>query len=138
MMISQWLYNHRIFKRLAKALIRLRQCAGLSDALLVVHTTLLEISSRDSFNCTFFVMQSARFGREKERADCFNFFQIHSSVKGLYALKTSCFSLKLHGFVCDCGMSSFWNILIYARVETLKTAIRSESCLYQDAGVSGV
>ena len=41
--------NHRIFKRLAKALIRLRLCAGCSEALLVVQTTLLEISCCDSF-----------------------------------------------------------------------------------------
>ena len=40
---------HRIFKRLAKALIRLRVCAGWSKALLVVHTTLLEISCRGSY-----------------------------------------------------------------------------------------
>ena len=34
----------RIFKRLTKALIRLRVCAGWSESLLVAHTTLLEIS----------------------------------------------------------------------------------------------
>ena len=34
----------RIFKRLAKALIRLRICAGWSEALLVAHTTMMEIS----------------------------------------------------------------------------------------------
>ena len=33
----------------AKALIRLRVCAGWSEALLVAHTTLLEISCRSSF-----------------------------------------------------------------------------------------
>ena len=36
--------QHRILKRLAKALIRLRVCAGWSEALLVAHTTLLEVS----------------------------------------------------------------------------------------------
>ena len=36
--------SHRIFKRQAKALIRLHVCAGWSEALLVVHTKLLEIS----------------------------------------------------------------------------------------------
>ena len=35
-----------IIKRLAKALIRLRICAGWSEPLLVAHTTLLEISCR--------------------------------------------------------------------------------------------
>ena len=35
-------------KQLAKALIRLRVCAGRSEALLVAHTTLLEISCRSS------------------------------------------------------------------------------------------
>ena len=44
MMISQLLNIHRIFKRLAKALIRLRVCAGWSEPKLVAHTTLLEIS----------------------------------------------------------------------------------------------
>ena len=37
-----------MFMRLAKALIRLRVCAGWSEALLVAHTTLLEISCRSS------------------------------------------------------------------------------------------
>ena len=48
MMFSQKLNIHRIFKRLAKALIRLRVCAGWSEPLLVAHTTLLEISCRGS------------------------------------------------------------------------------------------
>ena len=46
--------SHRIFKRLAKALIRLRVCAGWSEPLLVAYTTLLEISCRGSY----FVIQS--------------------------------------------------------------------------------
>ena len=41
-MFSQWLNSHRILKWLAKALIRLRLCAGWSEALLVAHTLLLE------------------------------------------------------------------------------------------------
>ena len=41
--------KYRIFKRLAKALIKLRVCTGWSEALLVAHTTLLEISCSDSF-----------------------------------------------------------------------------------------
>ena len=40
--------SHRIFKRQAKALIRLRICAGWSEPLLVAHTTLLEISCQGS------------------------------------------------------------------------------------------
>ena len=48
MMFSQWLDTHRIFKRLAKALISLRVCAGWSEPLLVAHTTLLEISCHGS------------------------------------------------------------------------------------------
>ena len=48
MMFSQYLNNHRILKRLAKALIRLHVCAGWSEALLVAHTTLLEISCHSS------------------------------------------------------------------------------------------
>ena len=40
--------THRIVKRLAMALIRLRVCAGWSEALLVEHTTLLEILCHSS------------------------------------------------------------------------------------------
>ena len=39
---------HRIFKRQAKALIRLRVCTGWSEALLVAHTT---VGNHDSYNC---------------------------------------------------------------------------------------
>ena len=48
MVFSKWLINHRMLKRLAKALIRLRVCAGWSEALLVAHTTLLETSCTGS------------------------------------------------------------------------------------------
>ena len=44
MTFSQKLKRHRIFKRLAKALIRLCVCTCWSEALLVAHTILLEIS----------------------------------------------------------------------------------------------
>ena len=51
------LNTHRIFKRRAKALIRLRVCAGWSEPLLVAHTILLEISDEPvheiSNNVTF-------------------------------------------------------------------------------------
>ena len=40
---------HRVFERQAKALTRLRVYAGLSEALLVAHTTLFEISCTDSY-----------------------------------------------------------------------------------------
>ena len=47
---SKWcLVSSLTFKPPAKALIRLCVCAGWSEALLVAHTTLLEISCRDSF-----------------------------------------------------------------------------------------
>ena len=46
---SKLLYSHRLFKRLAKALIRLRVCAGWSEVILIAYTTLLEISGRGSF-----------------------------------------------------------------------------------------
>ena len=46
------LNTHRISKRLAKALIRPRVCAGWSEPLLVAHTTLLEISCRGSYMVT--------------------------------------------------------------------------------------
>ena len=48
MMLSQKLNSHGIFKRLAKALNRLRVSAGWSEPLLVAHTTLLEISCHGS------------------------------------------------------------------------------------------
>ena len=51
MVFSQLLNTHRILKRLAKALIRLRVCAGWSEALLIAHTTLLEISCIGSLLC---------------------------------------------------------------------------------------
>ena len=41
--------THRMFKGLAKVLIRLRVCAGWSERLLVAHTTLLEISCHGSY-----------------------------------------------------------------------------------------
>ena len=50
MMFSQKLNTHIIFKQQAKALIRLRVCAGWSEALLVPHTWLLEISCTGSFH----------------------------------------------------------------------------------------
>ena len=50
--------SHRIFKLPAKTQIRLRVCAGWSEAVLVAHTTLLEISSRGSnFNAYYNVKQ---------------------------------------------------------------------------------
>ena len=50
MVFSQKLYSHRIFKPLAKALIRLRICAGWSEPLLVAHITLLEITCHGSYH----------------------------------------------------------------------------------------
>ena len=49
MLLGQWLKSHKIFKRLVKALIRLRVCAGWSEPLLVALTTLLEIPCRGSY-----------------------------------------------------------------------------------------
>ena len=49
MVFIQSLNNHRILKQLTKALIRLRVCAGWSEALLVAHTWLLGISCTGSF-----------------------------------------------------------------------------------------
>ena len=46
---SKWCSVSSITVILAKALIRLRVCAGWSEALLVTHTTLLEISYRGPF-----------------------------------------------------------------------------------------
>ena len=53
--VSSFVNNHRILKRLAKALIRLHVCAGWSEALLVAHTTLLEISCTGSIILCFLV-----------------------------------------------------------------------------------
>ena len=49
MMFSQKLNIHKIIRRLAKALIRLRVCAGWSEPLLIAHTTLLETSCHGSY-----------------------------------------------------------------------------------------
>ena len=50
---TEWFHKNRngwhLCKRLAKALIRLRICAGWTEPLLVAQTTLLEISCRCSF-----------------------------------------------------------------------------------------
>ena len=60
MVFSQQLNNgNRILKRLAKALIRLRVCAVWSEALLVAHTTLLEISCTGS-NVIYAIVLSDR------------------------------------------------------------------------------
>ena len=53
MVLCQKLNIHRIFKRLAKAPIRLRVCAGWSEPLLVAETTLLEISCHGSNEKSF-------------------------------------------------------------------------------------
>ena len=46
--------SHRLFKRPAKAPIRLRVCAGWSEVLLVAYITLLEVSNRHSnFNAYY-------------------------------------------------------------------------------------
>ena len=52
---SIWCSVSRILKRLAKALIRLRVCAGWSEALLAAHTTLLEIAWTGSDH--FYIME---------------------------------------------------------------------------------
>ena len=65
MAFGQQLNIHRIIMRLAKALIRLRVCAGWSEPLPVAHTTLLEISCHGSI-ITFpavFIRTSSRYGR---------------------------------------------------------------------------
>ena len=46
---GQWPKSHVIFKRQAKALIRLRICAGWSEPLLVALTTLLESTCCGSY-----------------------------------------------------------------------------------------
>ena len=50
MISSQQLNTHIIFRRQAKALIRLRVCIGRSEALLVAHTKLSEISCTGSYD----------------------------------------------------------------------------------------
>ena len=48
MIFGRWLGGRGVFKRLAKALIRLRVCAGWSEPLLAAHISLLEISCHGS------------------------------------------------------------------------------------------
>ena len=55
MLFGHKLNIHRIFKRLAKTLIRLRVCADWSEPLLIAHTTLLEISCRGSIFSLYFM-----------------------------------------------------------------------------------
>ena len=45
MIFGRWLGSHEVFKRLAKALIRLCVCAGWSEPLLVAHTSLLNVGN---------------------------------------------------------------------------------------------
>ena len=56
MMFGQYISIHRIFKRPAKALVRLRVCADWSEPFLLAHTTLFEISCHGSiiFSYHFF------------------------------------------------------------------------------------
>ena len=49
MMFGQWLKSHRILARQARALIRLRVCAGWFEPLLVAQSTLFEISCCGSY-----------------------------------------------------------------------------------------
>ena len=49
MKFGHYVNIYRIFKQLAKALVSLPVCAGWSEPLLVVHTTLLEITCRVSY-----------------------------------------------------------------------------------------
>ena len=57
---ARWVNSHRIFKRLAKALIRLCVYAGWSEALLVAHTTLLRLKSylseKIKFNFSVYIL----------------------------------------------------------------------------------
>ena len=89
MMFCQQLTIYRIFKRLAKALIRMRVCAVWSESFLVAHTTLLEISCR---------------GRQSSRSEislnaiCFrtiglNSIKFHRNVSynALYQICTKCY-----------------------------------------------
>ena len=64
MMFPQQLNNHRIFKRSAKALIRLSVSAGWSEPLLVAHTTLLVISCHGSIIISFSSLQRSKFDEE--------------------------------------------------------------------------
>ena len=61
MLFGQLLNSHKILKRQAKALIRLRVCAGWSEPLLVAHTTLLEIPCRGSILCESVYMREGSF-----------------------------------------------------------------------------
>ena len=50
--------SHRIFKRQAKALIRLRVYEGWPETLVVAHTILLEFSCHGSFGVELFCLFS--------------------------------------------------------------------------------
>ena len=75
MLFGQELNTHRIFKRLAKALIRLHICAGWSGPLLVAHTTLLEISCHSSNTELNLIMDNKYFFliTAKAKAECYDY-----------------------------------------------------------------
>ena len=91
MMFGQYLNSHRIFKRLAKALIRLRVCAGWPGPLLVAQTILLEISCRGSNVLTFVtgkILPSSRFIRKIS----VNLNQVVWPFWRFYAVSIFCFT----------------------------------------------
>ena len=106
--LTQW-----IFKRLAKALIRLGACAGWSGPLLVAHTTLLEISCRGSIifsltkRClnslsfmadsveniiTYFIVTECQWKLLQDQIQIFTFF--HSMIL-LFFITSGCRSYHL-------------------------------------------
>ena len=91
MVLSQTLNNHRILKRLAKALISLRLCAGWSEPLLVAYTILLEISCTGSFVFDIFLAKT------KDAS-------LKSMTKSLIALKS------IYINMCACFHAAYFNI----------------------------
>ena len=81
MMFRQKLNNHRIFKRLAKALISLRVCAGWSAPLLVAHTTLLDITCHGPFHLREAVIRKEKSNKKSLIQEIFlKFFKSHPRI----------------------------------------------------------
>ena len=71
MLFSQQLNIHKIFKPPAKALIRLRVCAGCSEPLLVSHTRLLRISCH-GLNNELTTTEFLSWNRQQPQPNCVN------------------------------------------------------------------
>ena len=74
--------------RLAKALIRLRVCAGWSGPLLVVRTTLLEISCHGFFQFGYMGESFLNLNFEDRKSSCFEILRKRTTFCGCSLAET--------------------------------------------------